>query len=221
MTYGVWIFWRYLSERFGRDVVRQVWQRRREQTYSIQAIEAALAARGKPFGPVFADFGVANLFPAASYRDGARYDALPGVGPVPQSVSLGTGLLSTGVISIPMPHLSNDLYAFRPGSGLGALAKLAVSVQLGSGPGARSATLLLRRANGTVERLPVVLDGTGAGSVGGLDFGPGQVESVTLLLTNAGTRFGACGLATQGPYFSCGGTPLDDRTFTFVATATP
>ncbi|MBA2614635.1 MAG: hypothetical protein H0U90_02485 [Actinobacteria bacterium] len=221
LTYGAWIWWRFLAERHGRGIVRDVWNRARGTTYSIQATQAALAARGEPFGTVFADFGAANLLPGASYLNGALYDAQPGVGPVPPSVSLGTGTLSTGVVSLPMPHLSNDLYAFRPGSGLGASAKLAVSVQLGLPATRRSATLVLHRTNGTVERLPFALDAVGAGSLGALDFGPGQVQSVTLLLTNAGLEFGSCGQARQPPFFSCGGTPLDDATFSFTALATP
>ena len=50
LTYGAWIWWRFLSERHGRGIVRDVWSRARGATYAIQATEAALAARGEPFG---------------------------------------------------------------------------------------------------------------------------------------------------------------------------
>ena len=219
LTYGAWIWWRFLSERFGRGVVRDVWSRARGSAYAIQATEAALAARSAPLGSVFADFGAANAAPASHYRDGARYAAQPGVGPAPRLTRLGAGFMTTGAVQVPMPHLSTDLYAFAPASGLSPASKLTVSVQLASGSGTRSASLLLRRTNGTLERLAIPVDAAGAGTLDGVDFGVGQLASATLVLSNGGARFGNCGSDLRPPFYSCRGTALDDGTFTFVATA--
>ena len=214
LAYGAWIWWRFLSERHGREIVRDVWARARGSAYAIQATEAALAARGDSLAKAFADFGVANLTPAAHYRDGARYASLAGVGPAPQLARLTSASPAIGLPSVPMPHLSTDYYSFAPGSGLGLPSVLTVSAQLGAG-GGRSATLVVRRTNGALERHPV------AGAPLTIGFAPADVQSATLVLSNGGSRFAACGGDVQPPFFSCRGTPLDDANFAFTATATP
>ena len=77
--YGAWIFWRYLSERFGPGFVKTVWNRAAEtgsaNTYSLAATRGALAARGRSFRDVFAGFGAANVTPGSSYEEGGSYPA--------------------------------------------------------------------------------------------------------------------------------------------------
>jgi hypothetical protein len=63
--YGVWIFWRYLSERFGRSVIREIWERAGAGTYSLRATVTTLARRGVAFADVLTDFGVANFYPTS------------------------------------------------------------------------------------------------------------------------------------------------------------
>lgn len=69
--YGNFAFWTYLSERYGADIVRNVWNRAKT-TYSIPAIAGALVGRGG-FTTNFAAYSAANLLPAAFYSEGSKW----------------------------------------------------------------------------------------------------------------------------------------------------
>ncbi len=215
-AYGTWIFWRYLSEHYGRAIVRDVWNRSRGAKYAIKAVEGALAARGTTFGTIFPAFGVANFTPETTYAEGALYLMFEDVGPAPVVHSL-TAAAPTVTQPVRMPHISNDYYAFTPGTGLTPTSTLTVAV---SAPGVGgAANLIVLRTDGTRTVVPVPISG-GAGTVSGVPFGLG-VARVVLVLTNAGTRFNRCGRDRRPPFYSCSGFPLDDADYTFSATASP
>jgi hypothetical protein len=209
--YGAWIFFRYLSERYGRDVVRSVWRRadaRRgaPDEYSIQAVESVLFLRGDEFSSVFADFGVANLSPAASYAEGARYPA-----PRPtRTLAVGPA----GIARSPwtMYHLSNDYLVFVPRD-LPPEATLSLMLELPPPETSPVASALVENADGTVMRLPAELDA--AAETWRIDVpGFGSTRRVVLVLTNASTRY----RCWRRAIYSCRGRPLDDVDFYFQAT---
>ncbi|MBD0290199.1 MAG: hypothetical protein ICV74_02990 [Thermoleophilia bacterium] len=210
LKYGAWIFWRYLSERYGRGIVRGVWRRadaRRgaPNEYSAKAVSSVLRIRGLDLGDVFADFGVANFLPRASYSEGASYPA-----PLPTRTFAVTAS-GVGRTGAPMYHLANDYYAFRP-SGLTVDATLSLAVEV---PPARTgvrAGALVERSDGTVTRVGAEFDPVANAwriSVPGF----GATMRVVLVLTNAGTRY----RCRQRTVFSCQGVPLDDSRFSFQA----
>ncbi len=208
--YGVWIFWRYLSERFGHDIVRSAWRQADSRIgsprkYSLQAVVAALERKGADFPSVFTDFGVANLFPSASYSEGATYPA-----PRPTTV-FDVGPAGTPRTRVPMLHLSNDYYALVP-SGLPPTAALTLTFELPGPAASPRATALVERLDGTVVRMPATRDeATGAWRITVAEFG--SARRVVLVMTNASTRF-VCGRRTV---LSCRGRPLDDVDFYFQA----
>ncbi len=113
--YGSWIFFKLLSERYGRDVVRAIWRRADARPgapddYSIQAVGNVLAAKGVTLPDFVADFGATNLLPKIGYTEGTLYPT-----PVPTTTQLvspaGLPRTNPGIL---MPHLSNDYYAFLP-----------------------------------------------------------------------------------------------------------
>jgi hypothetical protein len=202
--YGVWIYWRYLSERFGRDIVRHVWQRAGATEYSTQALVGALAARGAGFSDIFADFGVANLYPASAYSEGRNYPS-----PQPSRTMVGpSGVTRT---TIPMPHLSNDYYAFLP-SGLSPTATLTLTLDLPVPAASPRATALVEQPDGTVRRVEAAFDPTSGRWVITVP-AFGSSNRVVLMLTNASTRF----QCRRGTVFSCQGRPLDDADFFYEA----
>jgi hypothetical protein len=218
-VYGTWIFWRHLDERFGAAVVRDVWNRVRGAPFAIQAVNAALMARGTTFGDVFPAFGVANFTPETSYAEGPLYRTVRNVGPVPSATyELTSAAPAVNPAPIEMPHMSNDYYGFVPGPGLTAASTLAVRVTTQGVGGA--ANLIVFNVDGTRTVVPVPIFG-GTSSLTTVPFGLGVVSRVTLVLTNASTRFDRCGDATRPPYYSCYGFPVDDHAYTFTATATP
>ena len=204
--YGVWIFWRYLSERYGRDIVRAVWRNSAgRENYSVAALRSVLGARGADLPSVLSDFGVANLFPASSYSEGAAY-------PSPR-VTKEIEVAATGVARtrVPMMHLSNDYYALRP-SGLAPTATLAISLELPPPVASPGASAIVEQPDGSIVRFPAVFDPVaGTWGIRVSDFG--AARRVVLVLTNASTRY-AC---WRGTVYACRGRPLDDRDFFFTA----
>lgn len=68
--YGMWIFIRYLSEQYGHESVRAVWERAIEQD-GYAAWDRALADRGITLEELFRDFAVALL--TRSFEEGRGY----------------------------------------------------------------------------------------------------------------------------------------------------
>jgi hypothetical protein len=208
--YGVWIFWRYLSERYGRDVVKGVWRRADARTgarneYSLRAVVGALAARGLNFADVMSDFGVANIFPALTYREGAAYPS-PGF---TQTLNVtAAGVVRT---KVPLFHLSNDYYALVP-SGLEPDATLTVSLELPPPVTSPRASVVVEGADGTLGRVPAVFD-PASNTWQIVVTGFGSARRALLVLTNASTRY----RCWQRSTFSCRGRPLDDVDFHFGA----
>jgi hypothetical protein len=202
--YGTWILWRYLSERLGREVVRDAWNLARGAPFGIQALEAMLATRGQAWADVLHQFAIANYSVGSSYAEGPLYVTVPGVGPQPQPFAVpGSG-------SIPMGHLSNDYYMLIPPAGTTQL-NLMVTM---SGPetNPRASAIVLRGAGNDAPiplasgTTPIAIDPT--------------VTGVLLVLSNGSTRFLGCDTDGVPPFFSCFGFPADDNVFFAVSATT-
>lgn len=203
--YGTWVLWRYLSERLGREVVRDAWNIARGGPYGIQALEAMLATRGQSWADTFHQFAIANYFFRTSYSEAALYATVPGVGPQPQPLTVpGSG-------SIPMGHLSNDYYMFTPPPGGGTTLTLTVTM---SGPETNPrASAIVLRAGGNDPPVPLT---SGVAAVLPFD---STVTGVLLVLSNGSTRFAACDTVQVPPFYSCFGVPVDDNV-SFAVNAT-
>jgi hypothetical protein len=190
LNYGSWIFFRFLSERTDRKIVREIWERARKRT-SVRAILGAVGGRGLDFRKTFAEFGVWNTAPSAFYSEGSLY-------PVP-----GTAVLQPGTqVARDMYHLAND-YLEVPVAGSGATTlSLSLDLPAPEQPGLPEANVVVFDAAG-VHRFEIALDAAGnalaAIPVGG-------ATKVVLVLTNAGSDT-VCG---QSTFYACGGTSLDD-----------
>ncbi len=214
--YGAWIYWRFMSEHFGRDVIRSVWRRADSirgapDDYSIQAAANVLTARGTNLTDFLADFGATNLLPSIGYQEGAAYPT-----PIPTSTTpVGLGGLPRTNPGIVMPHLSNDYYAFVP-SGVDASSILTLDVeQPGPETSPRSQVVYQDSLTGAVSRIQAVQEtGTGHWTIVVPNFD--QAARVTLVLTNASRRYTGC---WHGKVYSCQGTPVDDNVqFFYTAT---
>lgn len=202
--YGAWILWRYLSERLGREVVRDAWNLARGAPFGIQALETMLAARGQGWADVFHQFAIANYFVGSSYAEGPLYMTVPGVGPQPAPLAVPF----SG--SIPMGHLSTDYYMFTPPGG-DPMLNLTVTM---SGPETNPrASAVVLRATGNDPPVPLT-----SGAATPLPF-DSSVTGVLLVLSNGSTRFSGCDTAPAPPFFSCFGFPVDD-TVSFAVSAT-
>lgn len=71
--YGEWIFIRYMSELYGRETIRSIWEHAR-YVDGYEAIEAALSDAGTNLDETFRDFSIALL--TRSFEEGSRYPIL-------------------------------------------------------------------------------------------------------------------------------------------------
>lgn len=201
--YGSWIFWRYLSERFGTGIVRDSWDRAvGAEAYSLRAATAALAARGTSFRSTFANFTAANRMSPRGYAEGVTYPTAPAA----DRATLSRARPTTGWRHGYVRHLASLSVSLRPGKTVSRRSTLRVALDgppAGTGPQARALVFL---ASGDVRVTRPTLDARGNASFK-TAFGRGSVRRVELVLANASTAF-RCGWGTA---FSCGGLPVDER----------
>jgi hypothetical protein len=203
-SYGPWVFFRYLTNRYQPGLVRTAWTNAiGGASYSVKAIDAALHARGSDFATQLANFEAANAAPATFYdADGRRYVRYA-VKPVTTIGLSATHPTSVWLKSAAVKHTSAIRLGVAPKSPGGHLT---VEVR---GPAARSAPraeLVVHLKNGDATRRAIRL-ANGVGSVRGVAFGNGAVARVDVILINASTRY-TCHMGTS---YACGGYPTDDN----------
>lgn len=203
--YGNWIFFAYLSQRFGQRIVRSIWRLsaaapRGPQLDSMDAIREALRRRGHRFASVYAEFAAATQTPRASLPEGRAYTPAP----VVAVRRLGPARRTTGRTMLTLAHLTSQTLRYRPTSTRPG-ARLRVTVRLPAALGSPVARLTLRTRSGVVRSLPVRVDASGHGSLTA-PFDARRIAWVALTVANASTRF-ACGHTTA---WTCQGVPLDD-----------
>jgi hypothetical protein len=207
--YGSWIWWRFLTEKFGPanapdpTVVRQVWQRLGNGVGTLPAQRQVIAARGGNFGRTFADFGAVNRIAGRWYDEGrsyTRYVAPPGA-----RITLTRQRPASGWRSTKLHHLSSKHVVLRPGEGILGRWRLRVDLDLPPRFRGSQATAIVHRKDGGVRLVRARLDKRGDGRLV-VPFNRRRVARVTLSLTNASTRTGKC---RQGSPFTCGGWSPD------------
>ena len=123
-VYGSWGFFRYLSEKYGLNVVRKAWQRADSikdapDDYSLKGVRKAIESNGDTLGTIFGDYARANLAPAEYYDEGATYPS-PSVG----AKKLGGSNKSTGWLNSRIDHMAIAYRAAKPTNRAGLNAKL-------------------------------------------------------------------------------------------------
>ena len=207
--YGNWVWWEYLSSRFGNGIVREVWSRLdanpgRPNLYSTEGLRAALRSRGG-FTKIFAAYAGANNVPARSYAEGAKW---------PSSVLSGGDVLGRSdrraKFRASVDHMASRSYVVKPDSSLKGAWRLRLKVAGPSRSSAPAAYLIVSRKDGRVERHAVSLTRKGNGRAT-VSFTNKRVKSVVITVANASTRF----TCRKGTVYSCRGIARDDdRGFT-------
>ncbi len=215
--YVSWIFWRYVTEMFPDEgstglplIMKDTWRRAQAytaaapRTYSMRALNRAIAARGTSLAAVFARFGEANRHPDDAYSEGAEqgYPVVPLVADYTLTGSRRT--VSEKVAT--MAHMTNFSVAFRVGTDLTAAGwKIRIPINMPAYARGSRAQLSVVKADGSRARKFVSLDRYGNGVVTA-PFRRSEVRRVELTLTNAGQRY-SC---NQGTYLACQGTSRDN-----------
>ena len=204
--YGNWLFFELVSQRFGTDAVRRIWEKLDAagdgpDRFSAEGVRAVVQASGhRSFADFYARFATANQAPRRFYSEGATYRAAP----VTRSVTLRP---TRRVVreSKRLDHLTSAAYRFRPSGAVGARWRLRLSVDAPTTPGA-AATALVRKRGGGVAVRSIDLHRDGDRTIT-MAFAHRRVVSVTLVLANGSTRFKPC---WRGTAYSCQGRPTDD-----------
>ena len=224
--YGVWIFWRFLTELppmagapdMGTDVIRETWEQaaydgpNAPRLRSKFAVKAALADHNVSFTAAKSFFSVVNFVPEHFYEEGAAYRvALGGKRPsLLGSFTVGRG--GTGTRVARLNHLTAGYVALKPAAGVSTLN---VAVDLPAASSSPSARLITIGWGGETLEYAFSLE-DGIHLLEDVPFARGSVQRAILVLDNASTRFSKCQQETP---WTCGG-PLDDgRQFAFAAAA--
>ncbi|MFN2543836.1 MAG: MXAN_6640 family putative metalloprotease [Actinomycetota bacterium] len=223
--YGSWIFYRFLTEYFAEGappptaltlspdngdptVIRDIWNAAvGRATYSTKAIARVITARGSTFATVLQAFAVANELPTLFYSEGTLYNAA-GVQDLP------SGTTST---TWPMYHMADDYLGVVPNVTLpspSSTSTLSIAFDLPDLVTGSAAAAIVIPTSGPPQVQLATLDEFGNGTLAGLPFSASTVQSVIVVLTNAGIDFTDC-FHHYGKYLgrasvSCGGLPLED-----------
>ncbi len=205
-TYGNWIFFQFISQRYGADAVRQMWDLAdggpgRLDRHSIEAVRHFVKSRKGHFPNIYGDFARANVDPRRSYDEGSAYRR-----PRPDTSARLDARRRIWRDRAPVvPHLTSRTIALRPGAGLRGRSRLRVAVDARRRSGASASTLVfLRSGKVTKSRIKLNRRGHGARVV---KFDRSRVRRVVLVVANASTRY-RCGQMTS---FACHGEPRDDN----------
>lgn len=203
--YGNWVFFEYLSEHYGRGIVKSVWKHaasfgKRGHEYSAAAVRSALHQHGG-MTSVFGKYASGNTVPAHTYAEGRHYPAAPAAAKVTLTKSAPSAPWATYRVN----HLAAVDLSVRPGSDLANRTwQLKVTVDGPRRSTAPAVVVLVRRTNGKLARTVVHLSKSGGGHVK-VPFSHARVKGVTVTLANSSTRF----KCHTGGGYSCNGTSKD------------
>ena len=209
--YGNWVFWEYLSQRFGQSFVRKVWESTaphgKRNSYAIATVKKQLKRRGG-FEKVYADFAAGNAFPAKSYKEGRSW---------PSPALAGNAVLSKAKSArsvkgtVQVAHLASAHVRVRPDKSLGSKRwRLKVKIDAPARATSPVAVVTVQSKGGKLTTKTVRLNRKGNGKVK-VPFSRKKVRSVTVTAVNASTRFGGCySQDSVIPQYSCSGVARDD-----------
>lgn len=212
--YGTWIFFRYLSERWGASqaglptIVRDMWRKAdgsagAPDKYSIQAVKAVLTSKKAPLEKTFAKFSNANRRPAQTYSEGRANRYQPS--PLAKKYKLGKGAKRSA--SYRAAHLTSKTFKFTPAKSLKSLSfKLKLNLKMAPVGKGSAAVVSVKLKSGKVRVIPIKINRKGAGFKA-VPFSARKVKYAELTLANAGTQYRCW---TAGPY-SCQGSSKNDN----------
>ena len=202
--YGNWVFFEYLSGRFGTGVVKRIWTRAGAypgggHQYSTTAVKGVLRRHGG-FESVYRSFAAANTTPGRVYPEGGAWPTAP----VAASWTLTKGDPRQH-IRLGIDHMSSRNVRVKPDAALQDKRwRLRVVVDGPAGK-TRPAAYVVSKTRHGIDRTPVRLNDRGNGHTL-IGFSSRRVSWAKVILVNASTRF-SCWHRTS---WSCQGRARDD-----------
>jgi hypothetical protein len=201
--YGNWVFFEYLSERYGRRIVKSVWNDAASfhgggHEYSAAAIRSALHRHGG-MTKVFGTYANGNTVPSHTYSEGHHYPAAP----ADSKVTLTKAAPSTPWRTYTVHHLASVNVRAAPGADLASKKwRLRIKIDGPRRSTAPAVVVLVNRKHHKMTRTLVHLSRSGRGSVK-VPFSRATTQGVTVTMANTSTRF----TCHTGGGYSCNGTP--------------
>jgi hypothetical protein len=210
--YGVWNFFRFLTERYPTKtgalpgLLLKMWKYAdsskgpRHDRYSTQAINKALHKQHSSLAKEFTLYSAATRLTHVFFSEGAEQN-------YPSKSASGKVTLPAGkrkAFSTKLDHLTSATYQFVPGGGT---TKLKLHFAMAPKSRGSHAVALLYRTDGTYDVQVVKINRHGKGSKK-LPF-DGTVSAVDVTLVNAGLKVTECYQHPHNP-ISCSGRSLDD-----------
>lgn len=204
--YGDWLFFAYVTQRWGKHLVRQMW-RQAANKYSIKAVRRVVANQGPKWNNTFRRYAAANRRPKASYDEGRHY---PKARPYWKKMMRKRKRLR--IPSVRLDHLTAA--SFRVKAERGMWRRWRLQIRVDGQPRWRGGTAIVtwKKRNGVVKRTGIGLGKNGIGKQN-LPFGRKKVRWVEVTVVNASTRFRNC---NTGSALSCEGWPKDQNRKTRV-----
>ncbi len=205
--YGNWVFWEYLSKRFGNSIVKRAWEaagtyQGAGKKYSVAALRKVLASKGG-FGSVFRSYAGTLPIAAQVYPEGKAWPSPQVARELTLSATEPRASTSTSV-----DHLSSRILVMRPDSSLTGEGRQALLTLNGPDRSTGAAAfLIVRMIEGQDVRKPIELTRTGYARVR-FDFGADTVRSAVVSLINGSTRY-RCRSGNSA--YACSGKPRDDQ----------
>ncbi len=211
--YGVWNFFRYLTERYPAKtgalpgLMLQMWKNAdssrgpRKDMYSTQAINKALKKVGHTtMAEQFAKYTAATRIPSVTFSEGLSLGypvkALGG------QANLPDGKRKT--FKAKLDHLTSETFQFVPGGGS---TKLKLRLKMAPKSEGSRAVVAIYGPAGAVQFKNIKISARGIGHKK-VAF-DASVLAVDVTLVNASTRYRDC--FQQDTEYACGGIPLDNN----------
>lgn len=204
--YGNWPFFEYLSQKYGKGVVKAIWNKAyaakgSPDAYSIKAVKQVLNKLGG-FSNVFRAYAAANTTPSRAYSEGSHW---------PRAKITATGLLGKGNrhagLNTSIDHLASKNIVIKPNKSLQGNKWMArITINAPAHKTSPAAYLIIKKKHGDWVKKSIPLTSQGYGMVK-FSFTKSSVESVTITLVNASTRYRCW---KNNAVYSCQGNPLDD-----------
>jgi hypothetical protein len=213
--YGVWIFFRFLTERYPVEqgtlprLLLKMWEYAdsskgpRRNRYSTQAIDKALRKQHTTLEEAFALFSDANRRTHSEYDEGAATNYPT------KKLAAAKKLRKKGAskqFSTRLNHLSSATYGFVSKGLDNRKYKLRLSIDMAPKSAGSRAVVSVYKTTGTVKSKVVRLSGRGNATLK-VKFSSENVSSVEVTLVNASNRYSRC--FQRATPFSCSGKPVD------------
>lgn len=187
--YNSWIWMEYMTIKWGRDSVHDVWGFLETQSNSGLAISNVISQNGSTVKSAFTEFVLKNYSQVGFYDDAAVYDDVTMENAPGQTLDYSgfqTHLVTTTQVYV--DHLATAYYKFKPGDRITGENDDSLLIQVyGESGYPLNAAVSVKYTDNSFSEYPLSFDVSNNGYVHVNDFNKTEVNEVVLALVNYST----------------------------------